>query len=113
MILGSRNEVPALLPRACAVGDRRGEERIELGAGRRVDAIRAGSPVTLRRIILRGFDRGKVCLESYRRVVLCPVIGQRAGEQERAGMHLAVLAGNGVGPWPVILVRLAVPVQVR
>ena len=62
------------------VPERGGVERVELRAGRRVDAVGTGSPVTERRVGLRvrGFDAREVGLEGDGRVILS--VGRRAGE---------------------------------
>src|SRR6185437_4494301 len=65
IVRGERQVLPALLPRARTVPDRRGVERVELRAVRRVHAVRARVPVAERRVELRvrGLDAGQVGLE--------------------------------------------------
>src|SRR6185437_492196 len=65
IVRGERQVLSALLPGARTVPDRRGVERIELRAVRRVHAVRAGVPVAERRVELRvrGLDAGQVGLE--------------------------------------------------
>ena len=65
VVRGERQVLSALLPGARTVPDRRGVERVELRAVRRVHAVRAGRPVAERRVGLRvrGLDARQVGLE--------------------------------------------------
>src|SRR5689334_25316399 len=65
IVRGEWQVLPALLPGARTVPDRRGVERVELRAVRRVHAVRAGVPVAERRVELRvrGLDPRQVGLE--------------------------------------------------